>query len=81
MKIKKELIGSKVKSQILNRYFTIELGLEEFYIQIGLLHIFEPAESKIKMIKKDAETGKKSDKHTDSDSDRAEDSGESLLAL
>ena len=81
MKIKKELIGSKVKSQILNRYFTIELGKEEFYIQIGLLHIFEPSESKIKMIKKDAETGKKSDKLTDSDSDRAEDSGESILAL
>lgn len=81
MKIKKELIGSKVKSQILNRYFTIELGKEEFYIQIGLLHIFDAEESKIKHIKKDAETGKKSDKLTDSDSDRAEDSGESILAL
>jgi len=74
MKIKKQLIGSKVKSQILNRYFTIELGKEEFYIKIGLLHIFEPSESKIKMIKKDAEIGKKSDKHIDSDSHRAEDS-------
>lgn len=74
MKIKKQLIGSKVKSQILNRYFTIELGKEEFYISLGLLHIFEPSESKIKMIKKDAETGKKSDKHNDSDSDGVKDS-------
>lgn len=75
MKLKKHLIGSKVKSQVLNRYFVIEEGKEDLYIKLGLLHIFDAAEPKIKVIKKqDAETGKKSDKLTDSDSDGAQDS-------
>lgn len=75
MKIKKQLIGSKVKSQVLNRYFVIEEGKEDLYIKLGLLHIFDATEPKIKVIKKeDAKTGKKSDEYTDSNSDRAEDS-------
>lgn len=75
MKLKKHLIGSKVKSQVLNRYFVIEEGKEDLYIKLGLLNIFDATEPKIKVIKKeDAKIRKESDKHTDSDSDRAEDS-------
>jgi hypothetical protein len=61
MKIKKELIGSKVKSQLVNRYFIIEEGKEDLYIKLGMLHIFDAAEPRIKIIKKeDVKTRKKS---------------------
>lgn len=61
MKIKKELIGSKVKSQLVNRYFIIEEGKENLYIKLGMLHIFDATEPRIKIIKKeDVKTRKKS---------------------
>ncbi len=61
MKIKKQFIGAKVKSQLVNTYFIIEEGKEDLYLKLGLLHIFEFSESRIKIIKKDAKTGKKSE--------------------
>lgn len=78
MKIQKKFIGAKVKSNLVNRYYVIEDGNEELYIKLGLLHIFEASEPKIK---KYAKIGKESDKHNDSDSDRAQDSDKSILAL
>lgn len=78
MKIQKKFIGAKVKSNLVNRYYVIEEGNEELYIKLGLLHIFEALEPKIK---KYAKIGKESDKHNDSDSNGAQDSGESILAV
>lgn len=46
MKIKKELIGARVKSIFLNQWFTIEEGKEEMYQAIGL-DIFESNEPKL----------------------------------
>ena len=61
MKIRKEFIGAKVKSQLVNRYFIIEEGKEDLYIKLGLLHIFDMSEPKIKIIKKeDVKARKKS---------------------
>ena len=66
MKIKKELIGSKVKGGILSKWYTIEEGRENEYLSAGLYNIFEI--DKPVLIKTDAKDRKKSSKHTDSDS-------------
>lgn len=66
MKIKKELIGSKVKGGILSKWYTIEEGREEEYLSAGLYNIFEI--DKPVLIKADAKDRKKSNKHIDSDS-------------
>lgn len=66
MKIKKELIGSKVKGGILSKWYTIEEGREEEYLSAGLYNIFEI--EKPVLIKADAKDRKKSIKHIDSDS-------------
>lgn len=66
MKIKKELIGSKVKGGILSKWYTIEEGREEEYLSAGLYNIFEI--DKPVLIKADAKDRKKSIKHIDSDS-------------
>lgn len=66
MKIKKELIGSKVKGGILSKWYTIEEGREEEYLSAGLYNIFE-IETPV-LIKADAKDRKKSSKHIDSDS-------------
>ena len=79
MKIQKRFIGSKVKSNLVNRYFIIEEGNEELYIKLGLLHIFEPVGLKIKKI--DVKNREISDINTDSDSNGAEDTGSPLLAI
>jgi hypothetical protein len=73
MKIQKRFIGAKVKSNLVNRYFVIEEGQEQLYITLGLLHIFEATEPKIKKIKPNVETGKESDEHSDSDSNGTQD--------
>lgn len=66
MKIKKELIGSKVKGGILSKWYTIEEGREEEYLSAGLYNIFEI--DKPVLIKADAKDRKKSSKHIDSNS-------------
>lgn len=66
MKIKKELIGSKVKGGILSKWYTIEEGREEEYLSAGLYNIFEI--EKPVLIKADAKDRKKSSKHIDSNS-------------
>lgn len=66
MKIKKELIGSKVKGGILSKWYIIEEGREEEYLSAGLYNIFEI--DKPVLIKADAKDRKKSSKHIDSDS-------------
>lgn len=66
MKIKKELIGSKVKGGILSKWYTIEEGREEEYLSAGLYNIFEI--EKPVLIKADAKDRKKSSKHINSDS-------------
>ena len=78
MKIKKNLIGAKVKSTFLDRWVTIEEGKEDLYVSMGLIDIFEEESPKIK---KNAKNRKKSDELTDSDSDGASDIGSSSLAL
>jgi hypothetical protein len=66
MKIRKELIGSKVKGGILSKWYTIEKGRENEYLSAGLYNIFEI--DKPVLIKVDAKDRKKSIKHIDSDS-------------
>lgn len=45
----------------MNRYFIIEEGKEDLYIKLGMLHIFDATEPRIKIIKKeDVKTRKKS---------------------
>lgn len=66
MKIKKELIGSKVKGGILSKWYIIEEGREEEYLSAGLYNIFEI--EKPVLIKADAKDRKKSSKHINSDS-------------
>ena len=81
MKIKKEYIGSRVKSSILNKWYTIEEGQEELYASVGLMNIFEEEEPKI-IKKKDVKNPKRSSKQSDSDSDRVNDSDSpGLLSL
>lgn len=46
MKIRKDLIGAKVKSLVLNQWFTIEAGKEETYKAIGL-DVFEKESPKL----------------------------------
>lgn len=78
MKIHKKFIGAKVKSNITNTYFLIEEGKEDFYITLGLLHIFDSSEPKIK---KYVTIRKESDIIDDSNSDGAEDTGSPILAV
>lgn len=66
MKIRKELIGSKVKGGILSKWYTIEEGREAEYLSAGLYNIFEI--EKPVLIKADAKDRKKSSKHIDSNS-------------
>lgn len=70
MKIKKNLIGAKVKSTFLDKWVTIEEGKEGLYLSMGLYDIFEDESPKIK---KNAKNKKKSDEHIDSDSIGASD--------
>lgn len=80
MKIQKRFIGAKVKSNLVNRYFIIEEGNEELYIQLGLLHIFEAVGPKI--IKKiDVKNREISDINTDSHSNGTANDSSPLLAI
>jgi hypothetical protein len=66
MKIKKELIGKKIRGGILNKWYTIEEGQEERYLKLGLLNIFI---IDTPLLTKNVKDRKKSDKLTNSDSD------------
>jgi hypothetical protein len=66
MKIKKELIGKKIRGGILNKWYTIEEGQEERYLKLGLLNIFV---IDTPLLTKNVKDRKKSDKLTNSDSD------------
>jgi hypothetical protein len=70
MKIKKELIGKRIKGGILNKWYTIEEGQEDRYLKLGLLNIFEVDTP---VLIKNVKDRKKSDKLTNSDSDGTND--------
>jgi len=70
MKIKKDLIGKRIKGGILNKWYTIEEGQEERYLKLGLLNIFE---IDTPLLTKNVKDRKKSDKLTNSDSDGTND--------
>ena len=65
-------------SSFLNKWIAIERGKEDFYVKIGLLHIFE--KRKPKLIK-DAKIREESNINNDSDSDRTDNSESSSLPL
>lgn len=78
MKIKKDLIGKRIKGGILNKWYTIEEGQEENYLKLGLLNIFE---IDTPVLVKNVKNTKKSDKLTDSDSHRTDNDNSSELSL
>jgi hypothetical protein len=51
LKIKKEFIGSKVKSITFGKWYTIEVGNEQMYWNAGLFDIFEQDKPAIKLKK------------------------------
>lgn len=65
-------------SSFLNKWISIERGKEDFYVKIGLLHIFE--KRKPKLIK-DAKIREELNFKSDSDSDRADNSESSSLPI
>jgi|10_taG_2_1085330.scaffolds.fasta_scaffold230687_2 hypothetical protein len=67
MKLKKEYLGSKVWSRILERMILVEEGKEKLYEQLGINYIFETKLPKL-IKKRDVKSRKKRNKHTDSDS-------------
>ena len=78
MKIKTELIGSKVFSKLFNRWIKIEAGQEQLYIDMQLFDVFE--KTKPKLIK-DAKNSKEFNINNDSDSNGAHNSDSSLLSV
>jgi hypothetical protein len=78
MKIKKDLIGKKIRGGILNKWYTIEEGQEERYLKLGLLNIFE---IDTPLLTKNVKDRKKSDKLTNSDSDGNDNNSSSKLSL
>jgi hypothetical protein len=78
MEIKQKFIGSMEWSSFLNKWIAIERGKEDFYMKIGLLHIFE--KRKPKLIK-DAKIREELNFKSDSNSDRADNSESSSLPL
>lgn len=72
MKIKKELIGSRVKSEILGKWYTIEEGNEELYASVGIMHIFEIEKPKLIKKEEDVKNPKRGRKQSDSNSERAD---------
>jgi len=78
MKIKKELIGKRIKGGILNKWYTIEEGQEDRYLKLGLLNIFEVDTP---VLIKNVKDRKKSDKLTDSDSNRNDYDNSSELSI
>ena len=74
MKIKKELIGSKVFSSILRQFILIEEGNEKKYFKMGL-DVFEKA--KKPKLQKNAKNTKKLDNVDSGDGDRIDNVDES----
>ena len=67
MKIKKEYIGSKVWSRIMERMMLVEEGQEKLFEGLGINYIFETNEPRL-IKKRNAKTTKKRNKRADSDS-------------
>ena len=65
-------------SPILSRWVSIERGKEEYYMKIGIFHIFE--KKKPKLIK-DAKIREELPFKSDSDSDRTDNSESSPLSV
>jgi hypothetical protein len=78
MKIKKDLIGKRIKGGILNKWYTIEEGQEDKYLKLGLLNIFE---IDTPLLTKNVKDRKKSDKLTNSDSNGNDNNISSELSL
>jgi len=74
MKIKKELIGSKVFSSIIRQFILIEEGNENKYFKMGL-DVFEKA--KKPKLQKNAKNTKKRDDVDSGDGDRIDNVDES----
>jgi hypothetical protein len=67
MKIKKEYIGSKVWSRIMERMILVEEGKEKLFEGLGINYIFETNEPRL-IKKRNVKTTKKRNKRADSDS-------------
>lgn len=65
-------------SPILSKWVNIERGKEDYYMKIGIFHIFE--KKKPKLIK-DAKIREELNFNNDSDSDRTDNSESSQLSL
>lgn len=73
LKIKKQYIGSKVKSIAGGRWFLIEEGNEQLYWNAGLIEIFEQEKPAIIKVKKNAKDRTVPAESIDSNSERAND--------
>jgi hypothetical protein len=80
LKIKKEYIGSKVKSVLFGKWFTIEVGNEQVYWDAGLFDIFEQEKPVIK-VKKNVKNREESTEHIGSDSVGTDDNSSSELSF
>lgn len=78
MEILKKHLGTKAWSPILSKWVDIERGKEEYYMKIGIFHIFE--KKKPKLIK-DVKIREELNFNNDSDSDRTDNSDSSTLSL
>jgi len=77
MKLKKELIGSKVWHSILNQYILIEEGNEEKYERLGMDVFEKKRKPKLQKAKKDVKDSKRRDNDIRDNSDGADNNSES----
>lgn len=67
MKLKKEYLGAKVWSRILERMILVKEGNEKLLSDLGINYVFETNVPKL-IKKRDVKSRKKRNKHADSDS-------------
>jgi len=78
MEIHKKYLNSMAWSPILSKWINIERGKEDYYMKIGIFHIFE--KKKPKLIK-DAKIREELNFNNDSDSNRVDNSDSSTLSV
>jgi hypothetical protein len=78
MEILKKYLGSMAWSPLLGKWVSIERGKEDYYMKIGIFHIFE--KRKPKLIK-DVKIREELNFNNDSDSDRTDNSESSPLSV
>lgn len=80
MKVKKEFIGCKCWSPLMQRYVKIEEGKDEMYLSLGILDIYEF--EKPNLVKKEnVKNTKKRNNAVDSDGDGIDNNPESELSI